>query len=74
LTSSYAELWQKFLCFCYRVVGDEEAYGVGFLYEQKEILLSLKRDLEAENIQDDILDEQVLCLKNITDYRYKNCL
>ena len=59
LINRYAELWQRFLCFCYRIIGDEETYGVEFLDEQKKMLWELKTNLELGFIDDKILDEKV---------------
>ena len=60
LTPRYAKLWQRFLCFCYRSISDEEIYGVQFLDEQKRSLWDLKTNLELGVIDDEILDRKVL--------------
>ena len=64
---SYAEYWQRFLCFCYRIIGEEQTYGVEFLDEQKEKLQDLKMSLELGDPNNDILDEKVFYLTNIAN-------
>src|SRR5438552_18607463 len=59
LITRYAEYWQKFLCFYYRSIGDEETYGVEFLDEQHRSLWDLKTSLELDVIDDEILDRKV---------------
>jgi hypothetical protein len=65
--SSYAEYWQRFLCFCYRIIGEEDKYGVEFLDEQKARLWDLKTSLELANMNDKTMDEKVFHLLNITN-------
>ena len=67
LTNRYAEYWQRFLCFCYRVHGYEETYGVHFLDEQTRILQGLKTALDEGFIDDESLDRRACFSKDITD-------
>jgi len=74
LTPRYGELWQRFLCFCYRSIGDEEIYGVEFLDGQKRSLWDLKTSLELGVIDDEILDRKVFIEIILLTSRLKRCL
>lgn len=66
LIRRYSELWQRFLCFCYRVVGDEEdIYGVQFLREQRRMVRLLQSSLDV--FTDEALDKKVFHLKDMTE-------
>jgi len=65
----YVELWQRFLCFCYRIIGDQQTYGVEFLDEQIRVIWDLKTSLELGVIHNDTLDEKVFPLKNLSNQK-----
>ena len=54
------EIWQRFLCFCCRVIGDEETYEEGFLEEQNALIWELKTLINYRMNSEAVIDEKVL--------------
>lgn len=56
----YKEYWQRFICYCSRVLEEEEECGIQFLTNQKEILNKLWEMAETKEVNEDVMDSMVL--------------
>jgi len=55
----YVGIWQRFLCFCCRVIEDQETYEEGFLDEQSTLIWQLKTLINHGMNSEAVIDEKV---------------
>ena len=56
----YVGYWQRFLCYCLRILGNEAEHGAGFLPRQRELLGLLKTMVEPNNPAEGSIDALVM--------------
>ena len=56
----YKESWQRLICYCIRVQGEEDECGIQFLSDQKEILNELRDMAESNEEDEEAIDALVL--------------
>jgi len=55
----YISYWQRFICFCFRVLENCQEFGVEFRPVQREKLHELRAKLELDEVTEEELDEEV---------------
>lgn len=65
----YIGYWQRFICFCLRMLDNSEEFGVQFRNNQRNKLCKLRAMVELDNVIEEELDKEVTAVLK-ADFRF----